>query len=442
MTSVLWLLYLVLFQISCASYLLDQTQEGIKDAVYDKRYSEAIVSLKESKEKEIYKEKDSILWNLEMGMLKHYNGAYEESNMYFSDAEIAIEQAFTKSVSRGIYAFLGNDNQLKYDGEPYEEFYLHTFKALNYIHLNKIDASLIEIRKMVYKIDQLNIQLRGLADTYASNDTLASSIDWNTKDINVQNSPFARYLAANLFTALGNVDAARIEREQFNRAISEHYHLINFSSESDISLIQSNRNVIPEWSLSKNNNVLLLSFTGMAPEKIQQDLRVYNEYWETELKVSLPILNPYRSEIMGVQIWVGDSLIGLSKLLESMHEVAQEVYTSKMPIIYGRAVLRAISKYTGTRWVENIPEEEDSFFAHFLEFTGDLYKEGSEKADLRSWTSLPGNVFAHAFQLDPGSYEMEFRYINKQGLPIYSEFRDVQIKQGHLIHLLETHLAF
>ena len=161
--------------------------------MYDKRYSEAIVSLKESKEKEIYKEKDSILWNLEMGMLKHYNGAYEESNMYFSDAEIAIEQAFTKSVSRGIYAFLGNDNQLKYNGEPYEEFYLHTFKALNYIHLNKIDASLIEIRKWSYKIDQLNIKLRGLADTYASNDTLASSIDWNTKDINVQNSPFARY---------------------------------------------------------------------------------------------------------------------------------------------------------------------------------------------------------------------------------------------------------
>ena len=43
---------------------------------------------------------------------------------------------------------------------------------------------------------------------------------------------------------------------------------------------------------------------------------------------------------------------------------------------------------------------------------------------------------------DPGSYEMEFRYINKQGLPVYSEFRDVQIKQGHLVHLLETHLAF
>ena len=113
-----------------------------------------------------------------------------------------------------------------------------------------------------------------------------------------------------------------------------------------------------------------------------------------------------------------------------------------MPIIYGRAVLRSISKYSGARWVQNIPEEEDSFFTHFLEFAGDLYKEGSEKADLRSWTSLPGNVFAHAFQLDPGSYEMEFRYINKQGLPIYSEFRDVQIKQGHLVHLLETHLAF
>ncbi|MBK98217.1 MAG: hypothetical protein CL672_05425 [Balneola sp.] len=442
MTSVFWLLCLLLFQVSCASYLLDETQEGIKDAVYDQRYSEAIAGLEESKDKEIYKEKDSILWNLEMGMLKHYNGDYEESNMYFSDAEIAIEQAFTKSISRGISAFLGNDNQLYYDGEPYEEFYLHAFKALNYIHLNKIDASLIEIRKMVYKIDQLNIKLRGLADTYASTDTLASSIDWDTKDTNVQNSPFARYLAANLFTALGNVDAARIERQQFNRAIAEHYHLINFSSQSDTNLTQLNRNVIPEWSFGRNNNILVLSFTGMAPEKIQQDLRVYNEYWETELKVSLPNLNPYRSEIMGVQIWVGDSLMGLSIMLESMHEVAKEVYTSKMPIIYGRAVLRAISKYSGTRWVENMREKEDSFFAHLLEFAGDLYKEGSEKADLRSWSSLPGNVFAHAFQLDPGSYEIEFRYINKQGLPIYSEFRDIQIKQRRLVHLLETHLAF
>lgn len=442
MTSVLWLLCLFLFQVSCASYLLDETQEEIKDAVYDQRYSEAIVNLEESKEKEIYKEKDSILWNLEMGMLNHYNGAHEESNRYFSEAEIAIEQAFTKSISRGVYAFLGNDNQLQYDGEPYEEFYLHAFKALNYIHLNEIDASLVEIRKMVYKIDQLNIQLRGLADTYASSDTLESSIDWDTKDINVQNSPFARYLAANLFAALGDVDAARIEREQFTKAIAEHYRLIDFSSQTDTSLTQSNRNVTPDWSLGPNNNVLLLSFTGMAPEKIQQDLRVYNEYWETELKVSLPILNPYRSKIMGVQIWVGDSLMGHSILLESMHEIAQEVYSSKMPIIYGRALLRAISKYSGTRWVENMPEEEDSFFAHLLEFAGFLYKEGSEKADLRSWSSLPGNVFAHAFQLDPGSYEIEFRYINKQGLAIYSEFRDVQINQKQSVHLLETHLAY
>jgi hypothetical protein len=442
MISVFWLLCLFLFQVSCASYLLDETQEEIKDAVYDQQYSEAIVSLEESKKKEIYKEKDYILWNLEMGMLNHYNGAYEESNLYFSDAEFAIEQAFTKSVSRGVYAFLGNDNQLQYDGEPYEEFYLHAFKALNYIHLNKIDASLVEIRKMIYKIDQLNTRLRGLADTYASLDTLDSSIAWDTKDINLQNSPFARYLAANLFAALGNEDAARIEREQFNKAMDEHYNLINFSTQSDTSFTQSNRNITPEWNLGPNNNVLLLSFTGMAPEKIQQELRVYNENLETELKVSLPILNPYRSEIMSVQIWVGDSLMGHSILLESMHKVAQEVYTSKMPIIYGRAVLRAISKYSGTRWVENMPEEEDSFFTHVLEFAGDLYKEVSEKADLRSWSSLPGNVFTHAFQLDPGSYEIEFRYINKQGLPIYSEFRNVLINQRQSVHLLETHLAY
>ena len=47
MTSVLWLLCLFLFQVSCASYLLDETQEELKDAVYDQLYSEAIVNLEE-----------------------------------------------------------------------------------------------------------------------------------------------------------------------------------------------------------------------------------------------------------------------------------------------------------------------------------------------------------------------------------------------------------
>ena len=54
MTSVFWLLCLFLFQVSCASYLLDETQEEIKDAVCDQRYSDAIISLEESKKKEIY----------------------------------------------------------------------------------------------------------------------------------------------------------------------------------------------------------------------------------------------------------------------------------------------------------------------------------------------------------------------------------------------------
>lgn len=442
LSKYLVLLCLLIIQNSCASYLLDETQDNIKDAVYEQQYDTAIEDLEESRNKEIYKDKDFILWSLEMGMLHHYKGAYEASNSYFSDAEAAIEQAFTKSVIRGIYAFLGNDNQLQYDGEPYEEFYLHAFKALNYIHLSEIESSLVEIRRMIYKVEQLNIRLRGLANTYAGSDTLNSSVDWETTDTNIQNSPFARYLAASVFAALDDVDAARIEWVQFNRAINEHYHLINNSTPSDMISSPSDNNHNSEWDVDSNNNLLVLSFTGMAPEKNQEDLRIYNDYWETELKVSLPVLNLYRSDIAVVQIWVGDSLMGKSMLLESMQEVAQDVYTAKMPIIYGRAVLRAISKYTGTRWVEKVPEDEDSVIAHLLEFAGFLYKEGSEKADLRSWSSLPGNVYVFTTDLDPGSYEIEIRYLNRNGLPIYSEYKNIQIKPTQPLYLLETHLAY
>ena len=118
-----------------------------------------------------------------------------------------------------------------------------------------------------------------------------------------------------------------------------------------------------------------------------------------------------------------------------MHEVAQKSTLQKCPLYMDEQYTsyQNILACKGWKYTEET-------FCPFFRICRRPYKENER--DLRSWTSLPGNVFAHAFQLDPGSYEIEFRYINKQGLPIYSEFRDVQIKQGHLIHLLETHLAF
>lgn len=432
---------LAFFHWSCASYLLDETQETIRKQVNKGDYALAITELEEAKKDDIYKDKDRILWLLEMGMLHHYNEDYLESNNYFQQAEIGIEQAFTKSISRGAYSLIGNDNQLVYDSEPYEEFYLHAFKALNYLKLKDTEASLVEIRQMVYKIDQLNIRLNGLADTYSKQDTSFSGTSWEIEDSRIQNSPFARYLASQLFESQGNLDAARIEKEQFIRALHEHYSLINQPFDQDTDSLLSHLFIKPPLDRD-STKVLAFIFTGISPIKIQEDLRIYNEYRETELKVSLPKLYPQPSHVSRIEIWNDQSILGETILLESIETVAEEVYRSKLPIIYGRSILRSIAKYSGTKWVENIPNEDQKFMSELLDLASFIYKEGSEKADLRSWASLSGNVYVLPLYLPTGNHRLFLKYYNDQGTLIHEDSNVFDVEAQEMITIIESHLAY
>ena len=432
---------LALFQWSCASYLLDETQDTIRQHMDIGDYDAAIVELQEAQKKGIYKDKDQILWLLEMGMLHHYNGEFSKSNEFFRSAELAIEQAFTKSISRGAYALVGNDNQLVYDSEPYEEFYLHAFKALNYLESNNNEASLVEIRQMIYKIEQLNIRLNGLSDTYAKQDTSFSGVSWKVDNTRIQNSPFARYLASQLYDFEGNTDGARIEKEQFIRAIYEHYSLIEKPLEDNRNRIISE--LYPEFPNGRDvKKVLAFTFTGRSPIKIQEDFRIYNEHWETELKFSLPILYPQLSQVSRIEIWNDDEFLGETILLESMHAVAEEVYRSKIPIIYGRAVLRAIAKFSGSNWIENLANEDQKLLGNILDVASFIYKEGSEKADLRAWSSLSGNVYVLTLYLPTGENKLYVHYYDHKDGLLYEEEKTVSINENETLNVVEFYLAY
>jgi len=154
----------------CHSYLLDDAQFDLRDSFTAADYQSSEELLKKSKKKDIYRSKDQVVYNLESGMNYHFSNKYDSSSFYLSNAENEIDQNYTKSVSRGVGAFLTNDNKLVYDGEPYEDIYLNAFKALNYIHLQDWDAALVETRRMTYKMTQLDIKIKGLASSFAKSD--------------------------------------------------------------------------------------------------------------------------------------------------------------------------------------------------------------------------------------------------------------------------------
>lgn len=420
-------LFLILTFSGCHSYILDDAQFEIRDSFADGDYERSEKLLAQFGEKNIYKSKDAILWNLENGMVQHFIGNYDSSTAFFSAAELGIEDAYAKSISRGVLSFIGNDNKLVYNGEPYEDIYLNAFKALNFIHLKDWEGALVETRRMAFKMEQLDIKIKGLADAFAKSDT-SGNVEWKSDNINIQNSALSHYLATILYAKSGKADDARIEFEKLGIAFKEQSTVWGVDT-FDASNLESIKE--PE-----TYNVLLTSFTGQNPIKYQNDVRIFTD--NGYLKFSFPELQILNSEVYNVQAVVnGKSVVGLD-LIEEMDLVSAEVYKAKEPIIYGRALARALLKEGATKVITKAVKEENKTIGEALGLLSLFFKEATEKADLRGWQTLPGQAWMNVIKLPPGTHKIELEYLSENGIVLFYDEFEVDIQPDTKLELVES----
>lgn len=433
--GVVYLTIIGLFFTGCHSYLLDDAQFDLRDSFTAGNYQHSEELLQKFKNKEIYRSKDAVLYNLESGMIHHFSGNYDSSSVFLTTAENKIDENYTKSISRGIGAFLSNDNKLVYDGEPYEDLYLNTFKALNYMHLQEWGAALVETRRMTFKMEQLDIKIKGLAEAFAKTDS-TNKADWKSGDLNIQNSALSHYLATVLYAKAGDVDDARIEREKINIALKE---------QSTISSLKTPRtSTFNELENANSYNVLLTSFTGRAPYKVQEDARIFIDDFDDEknnefyLKFSFPVLKTYKSEVSCVRAVINDSIKVPLNLIEQMDKVSAEVYKAKQPIIYSRALIRASSKTVGTKLIAGAVRQKNEFLGDLLQIFGFIAQEATEKADLRAWQTMPGQAWMHVVKLPEGLNTVRLEYVGTNGRVMYFDEFEVSITPETELELLES----
>jgi hypothetical protein len=140
--------------------------QKIEASVQQGNYADAIVQLENGKGN-FYQKKERVLYYLDLGALHHYNGDYDKSNELLTEAENAIEELYTKSVSKAAASLLLNDNALDYSGEDYEDIYINIFKALNYLELEKFDEAFVEIRRINQKLNLLEDKYGKLIVAYS-----------------------------------------------------------------------------------------------------------------------------------------------------------------------------------------------------------------------------------------------------------------------------------
>jgi len=421
--------FVCLFLVQCTAYRLANVQDKVDKSFEANNYERAEKLLTKNWENNTYQRKDRVLYYLELGTVKHFSGEYQESFEAFNKAEESIDELFTKSISRGIKSFAINDNALAYDGEDYEDIYLNVFNSLNFIQMNDLESALVEARRIAFKLDKLNIKYKGLVGALAKEDTTGID-EWEQGKSNIQNSALGHFLSGVLYNKAGDLDDARIQMKRTKQALKEQENYYDYKLKMPDSLINS----IGE---PNSFNVMIVAFGGQAPIKRQYDTRVYIQEHDFYLKFSLPKLQQRPSEVRSVRAVINENEATPVYKIEEMDKVASEIYKVKMPIIYARTMVRALTKALSTKALSKKAEEESKALGELVSILGGIGQEASEKADLRGWQTMPGDAYVTLLNIPEGSHDISLEYHGPTTI-LHEEKHTIEVtKERNSIYLVE-----
>lgn len=134
---------LMLFLFSCATY--NNRIGGYYQEVTQQRYDRAYASLDHNKLLQL--KRNRLLYLLEKGKMAHMLQQYENSNQYFNEADLFIEDVRTTAKDIALGTLL-NPMMQTYRGEDFEKFMVHYYKALNYLYLRQPNEAMVEARRI------------------------------------------------------------------------------------------------------------------------------------------------------------------------------------------------------------------------------------------------------------------------------------------------------
>jgi hypothetical protein len=403
------------------------------DADVDREEFAQAAGVLDSKKESIYRNKDRVLYFLDRGMLTHYAGDYKESSVSLGEGERAIEENFAVSISQEAGTLMLNDLSREYDGEDYEDVYLNVFNALNYYHQGDMDEALVEIRRMNNKLRNLSVKY-GTMMSAVQKAALENGTEIPKKSgdpIKFENSALARYLGMLFYRANGDMDDARIDRDQLKLAFAAapkiYTHPVPSSLNDELE--------IPAGMARLN----VLAFAGRTPVKIEEVIRIpLGSNW---IKIALPVMQARPSVITSIEVVFDGGEHFSLELLEDMGAVAAATFERKRDLIYARSIIRAtikgVSAAAFDSMADNSKNRDNAALFSLLSLGTQIFAEASERADLRVSRYFPGNAYVGALTVKPGRYSFFVYYYAGSKTAAARRFEDVSIQQN-VLNLMEV----
>nr|WP_247664700.1 adenine DNA methylase [Pseudoalteromonas sp. MMG010] len=353
-----------------------------------------------------------------------YERIYQQVQLDNQSAKLQLSTAVEQS-----NALLTNDSSIAYTPPRYEMSMLHSYKALNYIYDNNLEAALVEIRRAN------QVQKKALQDNQTQineTQTLAQSHYPAMDELigNIKNgfqNAFTYYLSALLYQANKQYDDAYIDYKKAleimpnNQFIQQDLQRLAKRQNFDIDfpVDQQSAKQISELPPEQGEVIIILE-QGLVPSQVEFKIRLPINTSSGDARfysLALPAYNdmPYSTTLNNLMI--DQQPLQFSPLV-NIESLAAKTLKDEMPSKLSRQLLRLYSK-------EKLREEIARSAGNVGNIIANIYNLASEQADTRSWNTLPNKISVARYPLTPGIHSLNIINqskinfsVSKQGLTL------------------------
>ncbi len=365
----------------CASARMS---DSVSDRAFrEGRYDEAVERLSKGLADEGDDGRDELLYLLDLGLVLHTQGKFEESNRYLLKADKVAEIKDYTSLSTEAGTLLTSDNIRQYKGEDFENVLINTYLAMNYALLGDYDDALVEARRVNRKP---YLMVSEGKRKYKQN-------------------AFARYLSALLYEAQGNPNDAYLDYK-FVRELEPSFpglgldlwrtawlsglrdELVELDEEFKLTR-EDHQKAKLSAPKSGKGEIIVLYENGISPIK-----RPNPHFRE------IPKFYPRRNPVLQARIDLNGQEAGKTNQLHNIERTAIENLDEKYAGIIARKVAGVVAKEVVGDQIARRTNNP------LLGFAAKAFFYVSDQADVRSWNRLPRDLQIARLVVDPGTYEV------------------------------------
>ena len=395
------------------------------------QYDAALLNI----EKESESKKDHVLYLLNKGMVLRMKRDFAGSNVALEAAKTEMDRLYAASVSENALSVMVNDSTVSYSGDNYERVLLHLYIALNYLELGQPDSARIEALQVDAKLREFAEKIPGSKyaedafTLYLTGLIYEDRGEWSDAMISYRSAyhVYKKYLT-NYSLAMPSIiklDLMRMARQQ---GLTDE--LDKYKKEFGIELPSSK--VVAQ---DQGELVFVLN-NGLAPIKREKAINSFDPLSGSVVRIALPSYESRDNNVVAARITAG-SIQATSELMEDIDVIAQKNLAAHMPAIIARSAARVVVKAVASRTARQAATRKnnnnnDAMIGMLGALAFQVAAVATERADTRSWLTLPSNIQLARLSLPPGNYSVKVELLGaEQQVVATQDYPGIMIRKAH-----------